>query len=68
MCKDIKSLDIAKRNLTFSITALKKFIMMLTAIEKLKDSCQSKKYREVAMLLEAFNELGTYFKKFDNIP
>jgi len=33
MCKDIKSLDIAKKNLTFSITALKKYIMMLTAIE-----------------------------------
>ncbi len=33
MCKDIKSLDTAKKNLTFSITALKKFIMMLTAVD-----------------------------------
>lgn len=33
MCKDIKQLDTAKKNLTFSITALKKFIMMLTAVE-----------------------------------
>jgi hypothetical protein len=31
MCKDLKSLDIAKRNLTGSIVALKKFIMMVTA-------------------------------------
>ena len=64
MCKDIKSLDIAKKNLTFSITSLKKFIMMLTAIEKLRDSISQKKYKDIAMLLEAFDELGIYFKKY----
>jgi hypothetical protein len=63
MCKDIKSLDLAKKNLTFSITSLKKFIMMLTHIEKLRESCQNKKYRDIAMLLETFDELGSYFKK-----
>ncbi|CAD8075883.1 unnamed protein product [Paramecium primaurelia] len=68
MCKDIKSLDIAKRNLTFSIAALKKFIMMLTAIEKLKEHCKDKKYAEVANLLSAFTELSQYFVKFQNIP
>ena len=45
MCKDIKSLDIAKKNLTFSITALKKYIMMLTAIEKLNEMCDKKEYK-----------------------
>ena len=39
MCKDLKSLDIAKKNLTFSIDALKKFIMMVDALEKLRDAC-----------------------------
>ena len=39
MCKDLKSLDIAKKNLTFSIDALKKFIMMVDAIEKLREAC-----------------------------
>lgn len=68
MCKDIKSLDIAKRNLTFSITALKKFKMMLQAIEKLRESCSSKKYKDIAMLLEAIEDLSSYFKKFENIP
>ena len=29
-------MDIAKKNLTFSIDALKKFIMMVDAIEKLR--------------------------------
>ena len=62
MCKDIKSLDTAKKNLTFSITALKKFIMMLTAVEKLKIFCQDKVYKEVANLISAFEELSIYFK------
>lgn len=60
MCKDIKSLDTAKKNLTFSITALKKFIMMLTAVDKLRDSCANKIYKEVGNLISAFNELSIY--------
>lgn len=44
MCKDLKSLDIAKKNLTFSIDALKKFIMMVDAIEKLEIACTNKEY------------------------
>ena len=54
MCKDLKSLDIAKKNLTFSIDALKKFIMMVDALEKLRDSCEKRSYREVANLISAF--------------
>lgn len=68
MCKDLKSLDIAKRNLTFSIDALKKFIMMVDAIEKLRDACENKQYAMIANLLSAFNELSKYFKKYEQIP
>jgi hypothetical protein len=64
MCKDIKSLDTAKRNLTFSITALKKFIMMLTAVDKLRECCERKIYKEVANLISAFDELSSYLKKY----
>ena len=34
MCKDLKSLDTAKKNLTVSISALKKFIMMVIFYKK----------------------------------
>jgi vacuolar protein sorting-associated protein 53 len=68
MCKDLKSLDIAKKNLTFSIDALKKFIMMVDALEKLRDACEHKEYDMIANLLSAFNELSKYFKKYDQIP
>ena len=64
MCKDIKSLDTAKKNLTFSITALKKFIMMLTAVDQLKDCCRKRNYKEVANLISAYDELSIYFKKY----
>jgi hypothetical protein len=68
MCKDLKSLDIAKKNLTFSIDALKKFIMMVDALEKLRDACEHKEYDMIANLLSAFNELSKYFKKYEQIP
>ena len=68
MCKDLKSLDIAKKNLTFSIDALKKFIMMVDAPEKLRDSCEKRSYKEVANLISAFGELSNYFRKYEHIP
>lgn len=68
MCKDIKQLDTAKKNLTFSITALKKFIMMLTALEKLQSSIQKKEYKEVANLISAYSDFSNYFKKYQSIP
>lgn len=58
MCKDIKQLDTAKKNLTFSITALKKFIMQMTAIDQLRDCCKQKNYKEVSNLISAFDELA----------
>jgi len=66
MCKDIKSLDIAKKNLTFSITTLKKFIMMITAINKLveEQKNEARNYKETSNLISAFDELAIYFKKY----
>lgn len=44
LCKDIKNLDTAKHNLTFTVTALKKFIMMITAVHKLSEHAEHKNY------------------------
>ena len=67
MCKDIKSLDIAKKNLTFSITALKKYVMMTTAIDKLREACEARQYKEVANLIDAIEDFFVYFKKYENV-
>ena len=40
---------------------------MLTAIEKLREYCERKKYKDVANLISAFDELTIYFKKYDNV-
>lgn len=61
-------MDIAKKNLTFSIDALKKFIMMVDALEKLSVACQHYKYGEVVNLLSAFQELSNCFQKYEQIP
>eukprot|EP00828_Plagiopyla_frontata_P010156 TRINITY_DN1532_c0_g1_i3.p1 TRINITY_DN1532_c0_g1~~TRINITY_DN1532_c0_g1_i3.p1 ORF type:complete len:676 (-),score=86.16 TRINITY_DN1532_c0_g1_i3:49-1836(-) len=67
MCKDIKQLDTAKRNLTFSITSLKKFTMMLNAIDQLKEFIHDSKYKQVAELLLAFEDLSLQFKKYEKV-
>ena len=36
LCRDIQSLDTAKRNLTATITALKRLVMLVMALEQLK--------------------------------
>ena len=61
ICKDIRSLDSAKKNLTTAITALKRFAMLSHAIEQLTESCVDKDYRKVAALLNASSDLIIQF-------
>ncbi|OMJ76940.1 hypothetical protein SteCoe_23564 [Stentor coeruleus] len=61
ICKDIRSLDCAKRNLTKTITSLKRLAMLSHAIELLAESCIAKDYRKVAALLNASNDLLVQF-------
>lgn len=67
MCKDIKSLDVAKKNLTFSISALKKFQMMITAIEQLRDYCEKREYRSVSHLISVIDDFFVEFKKYESV-
>jgi len=67
MCQDIKSLDIAKKNLVFSINTHKKYILMANAMDKLREFCEIREYREVANLISAIDEFFIYFKQYDHI-
>jgi hypothetical protein len=51
LCKDIKNLDTGKKNITFTVTALKKFIMMITAVHKLNENADKKNYRGINIIL-----------------
>ena len=67
MTADIKRLDHTKKNLTLSMTALKRLQMLTTAYEQLRGLSQSRQYRECAQLLQAVIELMAHFKSYRSI-
>ena len=67
MTADIKRLDVTKRNLTLSMTALKRLQMLTTAYERLWSMSKSREYRECAQLLQAVVQLMVHFKSFRSI-
>ncbi|KAL8734223.1 MAG: hypothetical protein Q9166_001709 [cf. Caloplaca sp. 2 TL-2023] len=67
MTADIKRLDNTKRNLTLSMTALKRLQMLTTAYEQLRSLSSSRQYKECAQLLQAVIQLMTYFKSYRSI-
>eukprot|EP00928_Gymnodinium_smaydae_P071423 TRINITY_DN55011_c0_g1_i1.p1 TRINITY_DN55011_c0_g1~~TRINITY_DN55011_c0_g1_i1.p1 ORF type:complete len:832 (+),score=217.27 TRINITY_DN55011_c0_g1_i1:70-2565(+) len=68
VCRDIKSLDVAKRNLTLTVTALKRLVMLVTALEQLKAMSASRRYREAAGLIRATEELAGHFRELQHVP
>lgn len=67
MTAEIKQLDRTKKNLTLSMTALKRLQMLTTAYEQLRALRQSRQYRECAQLLQAVIQLMAHFKSYRSI-
>lgn len=67
MTADIKRLDSTKRNLTLSMTALKRLQMLTTAYEQLRSLSKSRQYRDCAQLLQAVIQLVAHFKSYRSI-
>lgn len=67
MTADIKQLDNSKKNLTLSMTALKRLQMLTTAYEQLTVLGRSRQYRECAQLLQAVIQLMAHFKSYRSI-
>jgi len=67
MTADIKRLDNTKRNLTLSMTALKRLQMLTTAYEQLRGLGKSRQYKECAQLLQAVIQLMAHFKSYRSI-
>lgn len=67
MTADIKRLDSTKRNLTLSMTALKRLQMLTTAYEQLRGLAETRQYRECAHLLQAVIQLMAHFKSYRSI-
>lgn len=67
MTADIKRLDGTKRNLTLSMTALKRLQMLTTAYEQLRGLARTRQYRECAGLLQAVLQLMKHFNSYRSI-
>ncbi|EPS45831.1 hypothetical protein H072_238 [Dactylellina haptotyla CBS 200.50] len=67
MTADIKRLDSTKRNLTVSMTALKRLQMLTTAFEQLKAQTKFRQYRDCAQLLQAVIQLMAHFRSYRSI-
>ena len=67
MTADIKQLDSAKKNLTQSMTALKRLQMLTTAYEQLRALGKTRQYRDCAQLLQAAIQLMAHFKSYRSI-
>ncbi|KAK9416252.1 putative Vps53 N-terminal domain-containing protein [Seiridium unicorne] len=67
MTADIKRLDGTKRNLTLSMTALKRLQMLTTAYEQLRGLAKTRQYRECASLLAAVLQLMRHFNSYRSI-
>lgn len=67
MTADIKRLDNTKRNLTLSMTALKRLQMLTTAYEQLRALAKTRQYRECAGLLQAVIQLMKHFNSYRSI-
>ena len=67
MTADIKRLDGTKRNLTLSMTALKRLQMLTTAYEQLRGLARTRQYRECASLLQAVLQLMRHFHSYRSI-
>ncbi|KAI5298572.1 hypothetical protein KEM56_003942, partial [Ascosphaera pollenicola] len=67
MTSEIKQLDNAKRNLTLSMTALKRLQMLTTAYEQLSAMRRMRQYGECAQLLQAVLQLMAHFKSYRSV-
>lgn len=67
MTAEIKRLDGTKRNLTLSMTALKRLQMLTTAYEQLKGMARMRQYRDCAGLLQAVLQLMKHFHSYRSI-
>ncbi|KAI9372802.1 Vps53-like protein [Aspergillus egyptiacus] len=67
MTADIKQLDNAKKNLTQSMTALKRLQMLTTAYDQLRVLSRTRQYRDCAQLLQAVIQLVAHFKSYRSI-
>jgi hypothetical protein len=67
ICRDICDLDFAKKNLTTSMTALKRLHDLITMLEQLKVMAEKRQYREVGNLYEGVTQILILFNDYKEV-
>ncbi|PWZ02161.1 hypothetical protein BCV70DRAFT_198444 [Testicularia cyperi] len=65
--RDIRSLDIAKRNVMASMTALKRLQMLVNGVDQLERLAETRRYREAASSLQAVRSLLDFFQSYRGV-
>ncbi|CCF49657.1 hypothetical protein NDA11_001152 [Ustilago hordei] len=65
--RDIRSLDIAKRNVVSSMTALKRLQMLVNGVDQMQRLAETKRYREAASALQAVRSLLDFFQSYRGV-
>ncbi|KIY53086.1 hypothetical protein FISHEDRAFT_33844 [Fistulina hepatica ATCC 64428] len=65
--KDIQALDLAKKNLIYSMTTLKRLHMLVNSLSQLEELVRERRYADVAQTLSAAKELQASFKSFTSV-
>ncbi|KAK8900296.1 Vacuolar protein sorting-associated protein 53 [Tritrichomonas musculus] len=68
ICKDIKPLDNAKKNLTTTVTTLRRLQMMATTIKQLEINIDQVNYSQCAANILALTTFIEDFKKYESAP
>ena len=66
--RDIKQLDVAKRNLTSAITTLNHLHMLVGGVITLKKQKEDRQYHDAANLLQGLQEVIIHFQNYSDIP
>uniref|UniRef100_A0A5S6QT54 Vacuolar protein sorting-associated protein 53 homolog n=1 Tax=Trichuris muris TaxID=70415 RepID=A0A5S6QT54_TRIMR len=62
--RDMKQLDLAKKNLTASITTLNHLHMLVSGVESLESYIKTKNFRDIANLLPGIQNVLEHFSKY----
>lgn len=68
ICRDIRSLDTAKKHLTLTIRALRNLHMLVSAVGQLDFMVAEKQYKLAAERLRAIQDLFTLFEAYGDVP
>lgn len=68
ICRDIRLLDVAKRNLTTTINVVGRLRSLCTTVEDLRGAAEMQRYSDAATMLQAAITLFSHFADYRDVP